>query len=491
MSIQKFLIMLLAPLAVPIAIIESPVYSQQLPTIDGGQTDSTKILGAWEGALDVGAIRLRLVFNIRSEAEKLQATLDSPDQGAKNIPLDQVKLDGSEITISSKKMGAAFVGKLNSTNDAIDGKWTQGGREFPLKLKRAVGTTERRRPQTPKGPYSYRNEEIGYAHLSNKFQFAATLTIPQGTGPFSAAVLISGSGAQDRDESIFEHKPFAVLADHLTKAGMIVLRVDDRGVGGTGNDENPSDDTTADFATDAKSAIAYLKTRREVDQYKIGLIGHSEGAIVGSMVAAEDHELAFLVLLAGPGVPGDELLVLQSEKIARASGASDAGIKDLRAMQQAIFSIIRNQTDVDAGRKEARAHLLAEYEKATDAEKKAAGSADAFADQHSAVVSIPWFRYFITLDPRNFLKKVACPVLALTGDKDLQVPPEQNLPEIERAAQSGGNKEVMVKSMPGLNHLFQTAKTGLVTEYGEIEETIAPTALNEISTWLKGRKFLE
>lgn len=463
--------------------------ARQQTTVDGKTVDASRYAASWTGSLDVGAVRLRLVFHLKPEGETLTATLDSPDQGAKGIPLDEVTLDAAMIRIESKKMKAVFNGKLNATSDRIEGTWSQGGREFPLVLERAVGAQERRRPQTPRPPFAYQVEEVTYPHQTEDFHFAATLTYPTASEHLPAVVLISGSGAQDRDESIFEHKPFAVLADHLTKAGMMVLRVDDRGVGGTGRDKNPQDDTTSDFASDVSSSLAYLRSRKEADPDKIGLIGHSEGALVGAMVAAEDRGVAFLVLLAGPGVPGDELLVLQSEKFARASGAGETEVSSLKDLQGRIFSIIRNQPDIDAGKREARAILLAEYTKLSDEERKAAGSADSFVDQHSAVIGIPWFRYFITYDPKSALSKVTCPVLALTGTKDLQVPPEQNLPRIQQWLTQGHAKDVSVRELPELNHLLQSAKTGLATEYGELEETIAPIALNEISDWLRSRNL--
>ncbi len=214
--------------------------------------------------------------------------------------------------------------------------------------------------------------------------------------------------------------------------------MDDRGVGGTGVDGNPQDDTTVDFASDVRSAVAFLRTRNEVDPKRIGLIGHSEGALIGAMVAAEDKSIAFLVLLASPAVPGDELLSLQSERIARTSGASESEISNLKSLQSKIFSIIRNQPDIEAGKREAREILLSEYASLNENERKSIGSADRFVEQHSAaVIGIPWFRYFLSFDPRSVLEKVACPVLALTGAKDLQVAPEQNLPKLESHLRRG------------------------------------------------------
>ncbi len=459
--------------------------------VDDRIIDETKYAASWTGALDVGAIRLSLVFHIKLDGKKWVATLDSPDQGAKGIPLDEVSVDGKSIRITSKKMKAKFTGELNESSDQIVGTWSQGGREFSLDLKRALGSSARRRPQTPRPPFTYEAEEVTFPHQTESFRLAGTLTYPRSKRSSAAVVLISGSGPQDRDQTIFDHRPFAVLADHLSKAGMVVLRVDDRGVGGTGVDGNPQDDTTVDFASDVRSAVAFLRTRNEVDPKRIGLIGHSEGALIGAMVAAEDKSIAFLVLLASPAVPGDELLSLQSERIARASGASESEISNLKSLQSKIFSIIRNQPDIEAGKREAREILLSEYASLNENERKSIGSADRFVEQHSAVIGIPWFRYFLSFDPRSVLEKVACPVLALTGAKDLQVAPEQNLPKLQSHLTRGRAADGTVKELPGLNHLLQQATTGLVTEYGEIEESISPMALNEISSWLRVRKFAQ
>lgn len=464
--------------------------AQQPNSTDATIKEST-YADSWIGSLDVGAIRLRLVFNLKQSDNKLTATMDSPDQGAKGIPMDETTVAGPNITIESKKLKASFTGKLDSTGNKIEGTWTQGGRVFPLVLDRADGVTVRPRPQTPRPPYPYKVEEVTYSHQTANFRFAGTLTLPANSQNSPAIVLISGSGAQDRDESVFEHKPFAVLADHLTRAGLAVLRVDDRGIGGTGTDQNPQDDTSSDFASDVRSAVAYLRSRNDLDIKQIGLVGHSEGALIGAMVASEDPSIAFLIMLAGPGVPGDELIMLQAEKIARASGASEASIASMKELQRKIYSIIKNQPEIEAGKRQAREILLSEYAKLTPEDRKSAGSSDTFVGQHSTVVGIPWFRYFITYDPKYSISKIQCPVLAITGAKDLQVPPEQNLPKIQQYLSQSPNKDFEVKVLPDLNHLLQSAKTGLVTEYGEIEETISPTALTEITQWLTKRKLIQ
>lgn len=471
-----------------VLVMGSPlVHGQQKPNSDESKAAQSDFLGSWVGSLNVGAVRLRLVFHIQSTDGTLAVKLDSPDQGAKGIPLDQIVIAGSKITIGSKKMNATYEGTMESTKKRIDGQWMQSGQKFKLDLDRSAGSVERNRPQTPRAPFPYRVEEVTFRHHSADFQMAGTLTLPKEEGRYPAAILITGSGAQDRDETIFEHKPFAVLADHLTKAGIAVLRVDDRGVGGTGVDGNPTDDTTQDFVTDVESSLRYLRSRNDIDAKRIGLVGHSEGAIIAASVAAADKDVAWVVLLAGPGVPGDELILYQAEKIARASGAGEQEIENNKRIQREIYKVIRNQPDAVAARKAAKELLLKEYEELEKKDSRPAQTAEEFANQHSAAVAIPWFRYFITLDPRESLAQLSCPVLVLTGEKDLQVPPEQNHPQIEKALSKSSSKDVTIKSLPMLNHLFQTAKTGLVSEYGEIEETFSPEALKVLSAWLDAR----
>lgn len=447
-------------------------------------------VGTWEGALEVGVMKLRLVVHIRRDGDGYRATMDSPDQGAKDIPISGVAYEDPQVTLDASSIRGRFVGERDAAFGELRGTWSQGGQRFPLVLRRVDAPTALRRPQSPKPPFPYRSEDVTFRHLSGGFELAGTLTMPEGPGPFPAAILITGSGAQDRDETIFEHRPFLVIADRLTRLGMAVLRVDDRGVGGSGHDGDPKDDTTMDFASDVRSSLAFLRSRPEVDSGRSGLIGHSEGGLIATIVAAADTSIAFVVLLAAPGVRGDELLYVQSAKLAQAGGADAATLAWNRRMQEEIFRIIRSEPDMAKGRDAARAYLRAEYEKLGEAEQQQIGTIEAFAEQHSGIVEIPWFRTFITYDPRPALRQVRCPVLALTGEKDLQVAPEQNLPEIDRAVRAGGNDEVTIRTMPGLNHLLQTAKTGLVTEYGEIEETIAPAALVAITGWLRPQGFV-
>ena len=298
---------------------------------------------------------------------------------------------------------------------------------------------------------------------------AATLTIPQGKGPFPAVVLITGSGPQDRDETLLGHKPFLVLSDYLTRQGIAVLRADDRGVGkSTGVFANA---TTADFATDTEAGIAYLKTRPEIDPHKIGLVGHSEGGVIAPMIAARNPDVAFIVMMAGTGVRGDEVLVAQSEAIAVASGQNpDQAAKDA-TKEREMLKLVETEKDPTALEKELK-------------EKMAGDVPAGQIGMQITQLTSPWFRYFLTYDPATALRKVTCPVLAINGEKDKQVLPSQNLPPIRKALEQAGNKRFEVDELPGLNHLFQSSKTGSPGEYAQIEETISPVALEKIATWI-------
>ena len=427
--------------------------------------------GTWLGALDTGAIKLRVVFHITNTEDGLMATMDSPDQGMKGLPVSKVTRDGAALKIEAQKLGGVFDGKIAAGLASIDGTWAQGGGSLPLALHRIKDESELelRRPQNPTKPYPYRDEDVTYENKVQNVTLAATLTIPPGKGPFPAVVLITGSGAQDRDESLLGHKPFLVLSDYLTRHGIAVLRADDRGTAkSTGNFATA---TTADFATDTEAGVAYLKARVEVDPHKIGLIGHSEGGVIAPMVAARNPDVAFIVMMAGVGVRGDELLVVQVQAIAESSGETHEEATKEAAHEREILTLGETEKDDAALEKELKA-------------KMTAGESEAQIDAAIKVFKSPWFRYFITYDPATALRKVTCPVLAINGEKDTQVPPKQNLPAIQKALEEAGNKRFEVDELPGLNHLFQTAKTGAPAEYAQIEETISPVALDKMASWI-------
>ncbi len=425
--------------------------------------------GTWSGLLDFGAAKLHIVYHILNTEDGLTATADSPDQGAKGMPV-AVTRDGASLKLEMKGAGAVFTGAIAADKKSIAGTFVQGPNNIPLTLTplKDSASLEPRRPQNPVKPYPYREEDVVYDNTVQNVRLAATLTLPAGKGPFPAVVLITGSGPQDRDETVFAHKPFLVLADHLARRGIAVLRADDRGIGkSTGNFSTA---TTADFATDAEAGIAYLKTRSEINPHKIGLIGHSEGGIIAPMIAARNPDVAFIVMLAGTGVRGEDVIVSQTAALNN-SGTKEGKEKAV-TQEREILELAQSDKDGDA---------LAQKLRETSEGKS---SDEQIAAQLKQLRS-PWFLYFIQFDPATALRKVTCPVLALNGEKDLQVDPKQNLPAIRKALEQAGNTHFEVVELPSLNHLFQTAKTGSIDEYAQIEETFSPTALNKISSWIQ------
>jgi fermentation-respiration switch protein FrsA (DUF1100 family) len=434
---------------------------------------ASNIDGSWLGTLNAGAVKLRLLFQITNTPEGLQATFNSLDEGGGAIPVSSVKRDGARLTIEIKSIGSSFSGTLDKELTTIDGTWNQRGNSLPLTLKKTDIQKMKAaapRPQEPKKPYPYHSEDVSYQNKSaSDVELAATLTLPQGKGPFPAVVLITGSGPQDRDEALFGHRPFLVLSDYLTRHGIAVLRADDRGVAkSTGN---PSMATTADFATDTEAGIAYLKTRPEINQQKIGLIGHSEGGMIAPMIAARNHSVAFIVMMAGTGVPGDAVLAEQTKLILMADGVSPEMAEQKKESELEVTALVKQETNSAALEKKLREKFSGQF-------------TEAQLSESIMQMNSPWMRYFISYDPAVALSKVTCPVLVLNGEKDLQVPPKQNLPAIRKALEAGGNKHFEIVELPGLNHLFQTAKTGSPSEYAQIEETIAPIALETMASWI-------
>lgn len=437
-----------------------------LPLLLSLQAPPADVTGDWLGTIRAGAMELRLAFHVVSKDGKLGGTMDSIDQGANGIHLGEVSVEAGTVRMTVPLASGKVEGKLSGDGKEIAGNWTQGVASTPLTLKRVTEMPKALRPQTPKKPYPYNETELSYESLEPGIHLAGTLTIPAMTAPakrkrFPAVVLITGSGAQDRDETLMEHKPFLVLADYLTRHGIAVLRVDDRGVGGSSG--SVSNATSLDFVKDVLAGVAQLRARPEVDPKKIGLIGHSEGALIGPVAASQSKDIAFLVMLAGTGVPGEQIVEEQAALIARAMGASEDSIGVNRELQRRIVNIVRTEPDN------------------TKAKERIAGLAG--ARQASQFLN-PWFRAFLFLDPAVYLRKVTCPVLVLNGELDLQVSPKQNLPAIEKALQEAGNQDFTLKQLPGLNHLFQTAKTGVPAEYARIEETMSPVVLEMITGWI-------
>jgi pimeloyl-ACP methyl ester carboxylesterase len=376
-------------------------------------------------------------------------------------------------------IGVTYEGELKT--DSIVGTFNQGTLSLPMTLKRTAAEIKPAvRPQEPKPPYPYRSEDITFENKSAGITLAGTLTMPETGGNFMAVILITGSGAQNRDEEVFGHKPFLVIADYLTRRGIAVLRYDDRGTAkSTGNIQTA---TTADFAVDVESAITYLKTRKEINPQKIGLMGHSEGGVIAPMVAARSNDVAFIVMLAGVGLRGETLLLMQNELIARVAGMSEDKIAKAKKLNALIYDKIvhanetvtlNELTDWMTGRKDDLAELIPE-----------GMSIDDFIKNSALQMTLPWTQYFLRYDPAPALEKVKCPVLAVNGEKDLQVSAKENLAAINAALQKGGNTKVTVKAYPGLNHLFQECTTGLPAEYSIIEQTFSPDVLKDLAEWM-------
>jgi len=428
--------------------------------------------GDWAGTITpAGAGTIRLVVHVRTDARGTIVSLDSPDQMALGVPLRSFRRDGQ--TVRFEINGSRYEGLLAADGHAIDGTWTGAAYKGPLTFaSRPVTTAGPRRPQTPKPPFPYRTEDV-VVNSAPGVKLAGTLTLPQGTGPFPAVVMITGSGAQDRDETILGHKPFAVIADRLTRDGIAVLRVDDRGFAkSTGNFSTATDD---DFAADTAANVAFLRGRSDIDPARIGLIGHSEGGLVAPKVAAKDPKLAFIVLMAGPGVKLSEVLRAQRAALAPGMGISAEQIRRSQVVIDHVVDAMRDARDEADARARALTVIKAEGGDVAPTPAQAEGLA--------AQLSSGWMRDLLDYDPAPTLAKVKCPILALNGSKDGQVPPEQNLPAIRKA--TAGNRDVTLVELPNLNHLFQTAKTGAVGEYADIEETVAPAALDTMSDWIR------
>ncbi len=435
--------------------------------------------GLWQGAVETNGMRLRFQLHVFHDTEDhLIAALDSLDQGVSGLPANHLTLKDSIFHFEIPSVAGVYEGTLNAAKNEMTGKWSQTAADnLPLTFKRSDQTLELRRPQTPEPPFPYRQEEVTFASTAEGVTLAGMLTLPKGTGPFPAALLIAGSGPQDRDAAIAKHRPFLVIADALTRKGIAVLRYDKRGIGAsTGNADAA---TTMDLAADAQAALNYLKSRKEIDASRIGLIGHSEGAIIAPYLAAHSKDVAWLVLLAAPATSGEHTLLNQSELIGRAGGLNDDQLDASLGFDQAAYKLVREEKDPTALLQK----LLALVK---DSGLDAALPPVALETQMRMLMS-PWFRFFLEYDPLPNLKTVKCPVLALYGQKDLQVSAKVNLPLLQKALEDAGNTRVETKELPELNHLFQHAYTGAPAEYAAIEETFSPDALALLADWVVAR----
>ncbi len=441
---------------------------KEVATTKVSAADKAKVLGYWEGVLDVNGVKLRIGFKVKEEGGELKTTMDSPDQGAYDIACNYSNFEEGVFKIKMDQIGMSYEGKPNG--DKMDGTFEQNGMTLDLEMKRETGKTGGRaaKPQDPKEPFNYEVKEVVFENKAADLKLAGTLTMPKDCENCMAAILISGSGAQDRDESLLGHKPFWVIADYLSERGIAVLRFDDRGVGESTGDFASA--TSADFKTDVQAAFEFLKTQKGIDATKIGLIGHSEGGLIAPMLAAENKEVAFIISLAGPGMKGKDLLPEQAKLIAEANGADPSEVKETYEITKKVCNLIAKEKDIEK--------LKAKLLKIIEDDNTSEDQVNAALQQYTS----NWFRFFMAYDPVKDLKKVKCPVLALNGAKDLQVPADDNLKGIKKALKR--NKKVKLMKFEDMNHLFQTCETGSPLEYAQIEETFSEVVLKVMADWL-------
>jgi len=448
------------------------------------QVSTPDVAGNWLATLDVGGAKLRLALKIKKSGDNYTAKLDSVDQGANDLPIDSIVLNGNKLSFSATNLGLNYEGTLNTAGDEITGTFKQGTITMPLVFKRNAEVPKFNRPQEPKKPYPYDEEEVSYRNPKDNIKIAGTLTLPRGGGPYPVVLLITGSGSQDRNETIAGHHPFLVLADYLTRNGIAVLRVDDRGIGGT--DLGSLSATSENFVEDVLAGVNFLKQRKGIDPKKIGLIGHSEGGMIAPMVAARSNDVSFIVLLAGPGQRGEDIVYSQTELILKAQGAHVDTTRHTLALTKRINAIVKTETDEKRIEQRIGEEIAAYDRTLPDLQKQLFEPAAGAVKASMPIYKSAWYRYFVMFDPQPVLKNVRVPVLALNGELDLQVPAKENLELIGVGLKAGGDKDVTLKLFPKLNHLFQTAQTGLPMEYGQIDETMSPEVLKTISDWILG-----
>ena len=433
-----------------------------------------EIIGPWQGELDIQGMKLPLILHVNKDGENLKSTLDSPKQGAKDLAVSKTEFVNNELKFEATNLGVSYKGTLK--DGKIEGTFSQGGMQLPLTFVKSTGENKTvfNRPQTPKEPFDYKTEEVTFVNPIDKNTLAGTISIPKNfKNSDKILVMITGSGKQNRDEELFGHKPFAVIADDFAKKGIATLRLDDRGIGGSSKGKD--DDTSANYATDISTAVDFLVKKG----YKnIGLIGHSEGGMIAPIVSTTNKNVKFLVLMAGPGTQLDELLLKQNESAGKLAGMSDKDLAEAKIGNQKIYNFIKNykgnnyETDL-------KNFMTENFKgKMTDAE----------INQTVNQTKKNWFRYFIKFNPDHYLSKIKIPVLALNGNKDFQVPAKDNLNAIKKSLTKAGNKNFEIAEMEGLNHLFQECKTGAFSEYADIEQTISPKVLEKMSSWILKRK---
>jgi len=463
-------------------------------------TQAQNITGTWQGSLDVQGNQIPIVFHIKKDStNKWIAAFDSPSQHAFNLSCSDVILKNDSVILMMAILNGKFAGLLNADKSQITGSWFQGAGSLPLTVKKTSETAtikELKRPQTPRPPYPYHSEDVIYTNANKSIQFGGTLTYP-GTDSiagsvvphlYPAVILITGSGQQDRDETLFDHKPFAVIADYLTRRGFVVLRVDDRGMGKTTGIF--SEATTMDFAKDLEAGLDFLEKQPMVNKNKIGLIGHSEGGMIAPIVAGERKEINFIVLLAGPGIPIIDLMQQQTEAVSMANGETASAAKANGQLMRIVWNEVMKNEDSATTVQHIRSKIETWSEKLDTAallkfKKLDTAGINHQVEQAMTALNSKWYKYFISFDPQPYLEKLNCKVLALNGSKDVQVIAATNLKGIKESLQKSKSPKYDVIEIPGLNHLFQTCIQCNPGEYNDLEESFSPRALDLMGNWLK------
>lgn len=449
-------------------------------------TLAQELTGAWSGTLSLPQGKLRIVFNINKNDNGYSATMDSPDQGTKGMPVDKVTYEAPTLSIEMAKIGATYQGNFDATTNLFKGEFKQMGYKLPLDL--AAGIAEKpklKRPQEPKEPFPYKQQEVTFTNAKDTVTLAGTLTIPEGKGPFPAIVMVTGSGPQNRNEELMGHKPFLVIADYLTRNGIAVLRYDDRGVGkSTGTFSNA---TTTDFANDANAAVAFLKANTRINPKKIGIIGHSEGGSITVIDAVRNKDVAFIVSLAGPTLQGDDILMRQTELLARAAKADEKDIAESARISRSIYDIVLSEKDAAKMHADITALLQAEASKQSQTTNMPKDEVDKALEKQVVQITSPWIINFIRYNPQGDLAKLKKPMLYLVGEKDYQVPAEPNVATLKAIIEKGKKKNITINVIPGANHLFQQCKECTTAEYGKLEETFSTEALQLMAEWIKKR----
>tara|TARA_B100001245_G_C22885103_1_gene425802 strand:+ start:799 stop:2205 length:1407 start_codon:yes stop_codon:yes gene_type:complete len=442
----------------------------------------------WQGS--VVGLGFIVTFAPEEDGSGYKATMDIPAQGLSGAELTNVVYSETEIAFTlsiAPPNGATWRATRQVGATAAEGEFEQGGNVVPFTMElvpdgKVLGP---RRPQTPEPPFAYDEREVAYTSEADGTKLAGTLTVPRGDGPFPAVLLITGSGAQNRDEEVFGHKPFLVIADHLTSNGIAVLRVDDRGIGGSTGEMLMA--TSEDFASDVLAGVHFLTEQSEIDPSRIGLIGHSEGGIIAPMVAAASDDVAFIVLLAGSATPGRDLMIMQLAAVQRSNGLPEGNVEQQIEAQRSLLELASEGAGLPALTVAVAELVRIQMSNTVEGQRPSIEDLKPGIEAQARLLTTPWWRFFLAYDPRTALREVQCPVLAINGSLDVQVPPGPNLDAIRDALAEAGNDDITVEELGGLNHLFQTATTGSPTEYAEIEETFAPAVLDLITSWVLQR----